>query len=188
MFKKMIVGKVLDRMLGGGSGGAGIPAPKTAEEMKSDMDTLYAGTTPWERLGASSGGVVQASSQQDVAKMQFNLQKNQQAHDMSVARLNAENSAEMNELNARTSAYNTLVNRSTQLDSNLIKSVMQGFHDFTGTNRMPDSPFETKKPNEKPITNNSGVTNPSSPKQKRNQGRSRRGRNNRGSNLNPTAK
>ena len=67
-------------LLGGlfGRKSAKIPAPKTAEQMKADMDTMYTGTTPWERLGASGGGVPQASAQQDAAKIQARVQ--QQAH------------------------------------------------------------------------------------------------------------
>jgi hypothetical protein len=86
----------------GRSKGPKIPAPKTAEQMKADMDTMYTGTTPWERLGASGGGVPQAAAQQDSAKIQAKVQ--QQAHknqmaitqsqilgNMAVANINAKN-------------------------------------------------------------------------------------------------
>ena len=66
-----------------------IPKPKTAEQMKADMDTMYAGTTPWERLGASGGGVPQAAASQDQAKIAARIQQQQHRNQMRIASVNA---------------------------------------------------------------------------------------------------
>lgn len=66
-----------------------IPKPKTAEQMKADMDTMYAGTTPWERLGASGGGVPQAAAAQDQTKIAARIQQQQHRNQMQIAGINA---------------------------------------------------------------------------------------------------
>ena len=66
-----------------------IPKPKTADQMKADMDTMYAGTTPWERLGASGGGVPQAAASQDQAKIAARVQQQQHRNQMQIAGINA---------------------------------------------------------------------------------------------------
>lgn len=70
-----------------------IPAPKTAEQMKSDMDVMYAGTTPWERLGASGGGVPQAAASQDASKIQARVQQQQHKNQMQITAINAASNA-----------------------------------------------------------------------------------------------
>ena len=61
-----------------------IPKPKTAEQMRADMDVMYAGTTPWERLGASGGGVPQAAASQDQAKIAAKIQQQQHKNQMAI--------------------------------------------------------------------------------------------------------
>lgn len=88
---------IIGSLISGGASLAGglldkgpkIPAPKTAEQMKSDMDTMYTGTTPWERLGASGGGVPQASAAQDAAKIQARVQQQQHKNQMKIEAMKA---------------------------------------------------------------------------------------------------
>jgi hypothetical protein len=66
-----------------------IPAPKTAEQIKSDMDTVYTGTTPWERLGSQGGGIPALAGTQDQAKIMAAVQQQNHRNQMKIARLNA---------------------------------------------------------------------------------------------------
>ncbi len=78
-------------LLGGlfGNKGPTIPKPKTAQQMKDDMDVMYSGTTPWERLGASGGGVPQAAASQDASKIQARVQQQQHKNQMQITAINA---------------------------------------------------------------------------------------------------
>lgn len=82
-----------------------VPAPMTAEEMKSRMETLYPGTSSYERLAKGGGGVPQASASQDQAKIAGEMQRQQHRNQMQITRANNAALIRQAEINKQASNY-----------------------------------------------------------------------------------
>lgn len=150
------------------SGGAGIlggllgrkspkiPAPKTATQMKSDMDVMYSGTTPWERLGASGGGVPQAAASQDQAKIAARVQQQQHKNQMQIASINAASMLYKAQLEykakIKTDAMGAILDPATATEGlkQGYEDIKQGVMDFVDKHlQVPNPPSKTlsDKPN-----------------------------------------
>jgi type II secretory pathway pseudopilin PulG len=89
-FVEALASQAVSKLFGGGnSSRQSIPAPKTPEQLKADMDVVYKGTTPWERLGSQGGGLPSLAGQQDQAKIQAEMQRQAHTNNMEIARLQA---------------------------------------------------------------------------------------------------
>jgi len=115
------IGSGLGASVGGALGGGVINAmlgkPDPADEAKDMMDTLYPGTTPYERLSAGGGGAPGASGQGDAARIA-------QRTAMNVANINANASRDVARIQTgqqekgRKSLYGEDGNRVTEANIN----------------------------------------------------------------------